>query len=291
MRVGDMTLSHLHIAIVGAGIGGLALARALGLSGARVTVLERAATLGEVGAGLSVWENGLHALEAIGLRGAAEAAGRAWPVYEIHRPGRPAILRDNGALSLRGDVSPLMMHRGALFGLLRDALPPGVAVVPSFALARIEEGRAVATDGRTVAADLIVGADGEGSVVRGHLTDAVPRFRRQVCYRGIVPLRGETAPVPAEVFGTRHHRAGFFPLPGDALYWFALVDGETADMPFEAARDGILALGPLAERFVGATPAGAVIASPIRDMPPVTAVHGHIALIGDAAHPMQPSLG
>jgi len=46
-----------HIAIVGVGIGGLALAHALGSSGFKVSLLEQAESLSEIGAGLSLWEN------------------------------------------------------------------------------------------------------------------------------------------------------------------------------------------------------------------------------------------
>ena len=54
--------------IVGGGIGGLAAAVALRRIGWDVTVLERAREFTEVGAGLSLWPNGLRALELLGVR-------------------------------------------------------------------------------------------------------------------------------------------------------------------------------------------------------------------------------
>ena len=53
--------------IIGGGIGGLASAVALTRRGWQVEVLERAPEFTEVGAGLSIWANGLRALDALGV--------------------------------------------------------------------------------------------------------------------------------------------------------------------------------------------------------------------------------
>lgn len=52
--------------VIGGGIGGLAAAIALHRRGRRVEVLERAAEFTEIGAGISLWPNALHALEVLG---------------------------------------------------------------------------------------------------------------------------------------------------------------------------------------------------------------------------------
>ena len=66
-----MALKNREIAIIGAGIGGLAAATALAQQGARVRVFEQAEGLGEVGAGLQISANGVAVLQALGLRAAA----------------------------------------------------------------------------------------------------------------------------------------------------------------------------------------------------------------------------
>src|SRR6056297_1381829 len=62
-----MSLGGLKTLIIGGGIGGLAAARALALRGADVTVLEQAAEISEVGAGLQISPNGFVVLNALGL--------------------------------------------------------------------------------------------------------------------------------------------------------------------------------------------------------------------------------
>jgi salicylate hydroxylase len=85
---------HLSISVVGGGIGGLAVATALAQSGMQVTVLEQAAQIAEVGAGLQVSPNGLRVLRALGLeerlsqhssQGQAVSLRRAESDYEVAR--------------------------------------------------------------------------------------------------------------------------------------------------------------------------------------------------------------
>lgn len=67
------TSDRPHAVVVGAGIGGLAAAVGLGLRGWRVTVLERAAALEPVGAGIGIAPNALRALDVLGVGEAVRA--------------------------------------------------------------------------------------------------------------------------------------------------------------------------------------------------------------------------
>ena len=62
-----MSLNSPEIIVVGAGLGGLAATLALARAGFRVTVLEQAAELGEVGAGVQISANGARVLHHLGL--------------------------------------------------------------------------------------------------------------------------------------------------------------------------------------------------------------------------------
>src|SRR6056300_1339684 len=58
----------MKVCVIGAGISGLAVARALALKGVDVTVLEQSEEIKEVGAGLQISPNGVRVIEALGLR-------------------------------------------------------------------------------------------------------------------------------------------------------------------------------------------------------------------------------
>ena len=89
-------LKDARIAVIGAGIGGLAVATALARRGARVVVHEQASRISEVGAGLQISPNGAAVLAALGLRGRLLAEGvqsQAVELRDYRRGGR--VLRLN----------------------------------------------------------------------------------------------------------------------------------------------------------------------------------------------------
>jgi len=280
-----------QIAIVGAGIGGLALAHALHKLDFKVTLLEQSPELSEIGSGISIWENGLQALASIGLRKAVEARGLAWPNYEIHRPGKRVILRNNTILSLDGQTAPLMVKRGALFRELLNALPSSIKILTGFKLHNISDSILKAEDSRSLSAELIIGADGAHSVVRRSLSNQTPQFRQQICFRGIASNVADGDWKAAEVYDERDHRFGYFRLPDNQVYWFDITDSEEPRKDFAALRANVKKLSPFIASLIKATPPDSILCHPIEDMTPVTKPHKSITLIGDAAHPMQPSLG
>ena len=75
-----MSLAGQAVTVIGGGVAGLAVARALALRGAHVTLHEQAAEIAEVGAGLQISPNGLCVIDALGLGEALRAVsvkGRA----------------------------------------------------------------------------------------------------------------------------------------------------------------------------------------------------------------------
>jgi phytoene dehydrogenase-like protein len=120
--------------VAGGGIAGLAAAVALAQAGWRVTVLERAAGFGEVGAGLGLTTNGMAAAEALGLGDAVRAAGHRTVTagfqdlagrWVVHVPA-PRDGRDT-ATTIWGQ------HRQRLHAVLYQAATanPGTELVPS----------------------------------------------------------------------------------------------------------------------------------------------------------------
>ena len=217
-----MSLIGRQVTVLGAGVAGLAVARALALRGAAVTVLEQADAIREVGAGLQISPNGAAVLRALGLGAALEAAAvRASCV----------VLKDglDGAGVLRMDLARLrpgqgwyFVHRADLIALLLEGARE--AGVELRLLQKVEavdlEGEmpaVVTAQGARIEAGLMIGADGLHSLLRGALNGKVaPFFTHQVAWRALVP--GDPSD-PAEVevhMGPGKHLVSY-PLRGGTL--------------------------------------------------------------------------
>jgi salicylate hydroxylase len=182
-------IKNLRIAIIGAGYGGAAAAKALSLLGADVKVYEQAPQMGEVGAG-------------IGLRPATMARFRQWGIFDavanvsspsdyfeiLSATGEP-IMKDTWPES--GDEKQTyLIHRRDFIEALLSVLPEGMVKL-GHKLQNIEEkdGRSVLTftNGETTDADLVVGADGIKSTVREQLfSDKGPVFSGEHAYRVVI---------------------------------------------------------------------------------------------------------
>lgn len=192
------------VTVLGAGIAGLAVARALCLRGARVRVLERAPAIGEVGAGIQISPNGGAVLDALGLGPRIEAASLASGavVLREHAAGRQVLRLD---LAGRGRFS--LIHRADLIAVLEEgAREAGATIETGVEVAEVdlEAGRAalVRADGRVERPEgLILGADGLHSRVRAAVLGAAsPTFTGQVAWRATVPVEPGSVPVEAQVF-------------------------------------------------------------------------------------------
>jgi hypothetical protein len=110
----------LKAIVIGAGIGGLATGIALRRSGVDVRVFERVAELTEVGAGISLWANALHALR-LGV-GVVRAAlhGAAAPLLRLPRVAR-RIPRANAFVTRSRQVGVIGQFESPLAIRLRNA--------------------------------------------------------------------------------------------------------------------------------------------------------------------------
>jgi 2-polyprenyl-6-methoxyphenol hydroxylase-like FAD-dependent oxidoreductase len=293
--------------VVGGGIGGLTAAVALRWVGWRVTVLERAARFGEIGAGITLLSNGLRCLDAIGLGDATRGGGM--PVLAIGMrtaAGRwlSRIDGDGTDLDARMGTTTLTIHRAELHRILREALP-AESLIPGVATTGIIGG----ADGGSaevhyrdrdhdavVHADLVVGADGVHSWVRAQRWPDAPA----AVYSGSTNWRAVTTASSAAVTemslswgqGTEF---GVMPLVDGRTYWYAAAnagEGQRNPDELEHLRRRFGAWHEPIPAVLAHTPPQAVLRHDIYRLPKLDSYHrGSVVLLGDAAHAMTPNLG
>ena len=190
--------SSLAVAIVGAGIGGLAAALALVRRSIDVAVYEQAPELRELGAGVQVSANGTRILHALGLKEALEKVQvlPAGKEIRLWNTGQSWKLFDLGMESDERYGFPyITLHRGDLHGVLARALEtakPGTIHLDHRCVGLTQSpdhAELHFADGAAVTAKLVIGADGVHSVVRENLFGAAkPQFCGIVAWRGVVPM-------------------------------------------------------------------------------------------------------
>ena len=201
----------MNICIIGAGLGGLSAALALLQKGFRVTVLEQASALGEIGAGVQLGPNAVGVLYRLGLQTALELVtcetlgkrvrlwntGQTWPLFDL------------GTVSREMYGYPyLTVHRADLHRVLVEAVRAlqADALVLNAKLQSLQVHSAGVelrlADGRVWAADAVIGADGVHSMVRAALFgEDAPRYSGVMAWRGVI----DAAKLPShmrEPYGT-----------------------------------------------------------------------------------------
>ncbi len=290
-----------RITVLGAGIAGLAVARALAMRGASVTVLEQAAAIAEVGAGIQISPNGARVLRALGLGAVLDAAPKAAGVHLLDGPSGRMVTRLDLARQRPSDEYRFVHRADLIAALAAGAREAGVGIRLDARVTsvRLDGAAPVLADGQSgaVASDLLVGADGLHSVVRQALNGrVVPRFSRQTAWRAVIP--GDPSdPLVAEVhMGARKHLVSY-PLRGGTLRNVVAVveQGDWTDESWSKAGDPV----PLRAAFADFSPRVRGWLGRVENpglwglfLHPVAARwHGNGAvIIGDAAHPTLPFL-
>jgi salicylate hydroxylase len=187
-----MDIRNLTIAVVGAGYGGAAAAKALSLLGADVTVYEQAEQIREVGAGIGLRPATMDLFRRLGIFDAIARVSSPSDYFEILTATGDPIMKEAwpGIDDYAVPTRTHLIHRGDFIDALLGVLPEGMVRVGYRLESVTDRGdRSVLTfaNGETVEADLVVGADGIKSAVRRQLfSDQESVFAGEHAYRAVI---------------------------------------------------------------------------------------------------------
>ena len=227
-----------NIIIAGAGLGGLTLALCLARAGFKVTVLEQARVLGEVGAGVQISANGARVLYHLGLADALNAVAFKPERGEMRhwRTGETLGSRPLGKASEEAYGYPYFhLHRADFHGVLAGALEtaaPGAIHLNTKMAGFQQTGDRVQVrteDGRTFTGDILVGCDGIHSTTRSQLFGAdAPTYTGCTAWRATVPVaslpKDHVRPVASNWIGQGGHFVHYYVRRGELVNCVGVIE-------------------------------------------------------------------
>jgi salicylate hydroxylase len=295
----------LRIAVIGGGIGGLAVAVGLHRAGFEVDVYEQAQELVEVGGGIQIAPNAARILYRLGL-------GEGLDRHAVRGINMHQRRWDDGRTLQKAPLNPLCeelygaphltLHRADLQAIIASGLAKERIHLGHRLVGLDDRGDAVEAkfeNGGRAVADILVGADGIHSTVRALLFGAEdPSFSGCVAYRGLVPAdkiidlgldRGSQI-----WLGPGGHLVQYFVSGGRLLNFVGWTEHDTwsrEDWTDRATVERALAAftgwHSQIQRIISAADTCFIWALFDRDPLPRWSV-GRVTLLGDACHPMYP---
>jgi 2-heptyl-3-hydroxy-4(1H)-quinolone synthase len=291
----------LSVLVVGGGIGGLSLARELTRRGLPVTVLEKAARIAPVGAGIIMNPNAMGVLERNGLADALRA--NAWPYLArdtCDRHGRLLARRDYRPLYDAGKLAVgALVHRAHLHDVLYGGVPQAAVRLSSAVtkISQLADGVEATTEGgETFKADVLVGADGIHSPVRRQLFgETAPRYMGYRSHRMVVDNVAGVQDF-IELLG-RGQRIGLVPIAPGRIYIWTTFNSPRQPEPVLRSADAFRALFAqftdrrVVELFAQLRSPEEIITTEVEELSQERWVRGRVALLGDSVHAMTPNIG
>jgi salicylate hydroxylase/6-hydroxynicotinate 3-monooxygenase len=296
---------QLSIAIVGAGIGGLALAATLRRFGMEAQVYEQAQRFAHIGAGIQMMPNSMKVLREIGVEERVRATSfapyahlnRVWDTGEITRElPMPE--------SLYG-APYLCMHRANLHEALVAALPPEIFHLDC-KLVGLDQANGSVTltfaNGSRVSADVVIGADGVHSAVRDAIVGPdAPIHKGRIAYRAVFPaelMNGhDIGPSRTKWWGPDRHIVIYYTTCARSELYFVTSVPESAEWLTPESWSAKGDVHELRAAYEGFHPDVRAVLEACPDChkwailerePLPHWSQGRVVLLGDAAHPMTP---
>jgi 6-hydroxynicotinate 3-monooxygenase len=295
----------LSIAIVGAGMGGLASAAALRRVGIDITVYEQATQFTRLGAGIQIGCNAMKVLRELGLEQRLRRQSfypRSWNNRDW-RTGEVKFDMIFGETAEQKFGAPyLLAHRGDLHAALASAVPDE-CIKLSHKLIDLDETkdgvRLIFANGATAVADAVIGADGVHSAVRNMLFGAAPlNFTGRIAYRTTFPaalLNGKRIDDCTKWWGEDRHIVIYYVKPDRSEVYFVTsqpepdfkIESWSAKGDVKELRRAFEGFDRQVENVLAACPDVHKWALVDRDSLERWA-QGNVTLLGDACHPMTP---
>jgi FAD-dependent urate hydroxylase len=289
----------LRILVIGAGVGGLSVARGLLRDGHDVTVFEQRPQMHAGGGAVTIWSNGATVLEQLGVD-MAGAGQQLSTVRVVTSTGRPLTTLDLTTIVDRLGAPVRMVPRRILLDRVRDSLPTdrirynsrAVAVVSAQNGVRVEFG-----DGSIAEGDVLIGADGMHSMVRDVVGAQQAEPTGWCSWQGLVTLPDCPDKRVALMIVGEHGNLGLWPAGGsDVQWWFDLPwssDFVRPERPIDMIRSKFTGWSDMVDRVLATLTDDDLTHSPyphFRHPIPRVPRDGALTLLGDAAHTMPPTL-
>ncbi len=299
-------MGKLCVAVIGAGMGGLATAAALRRVGIEVTVYEQARHFSRIGAGIQIGCNAMKVLRAFGLEPPLRAAAfypRSWNNKNFDTGEVRFDMIFGEAAEQRYGAPYLLAHRGDLHAALASVVPESDLRL-DHQLTSLEQHadgsvRLRFANGTTAEADGVIGADGVHSVVKDILFGKdEPDFTGRVAYRTVYPaalLNGYQIDDCTKWWGPDRHIVIYYVKPDRSEVYFVTSQPESGSAAeswsamgdVNVLRAAFAGFHPQVQHVLAACPA--VHKRPLLDHDPLPRwSDGNVTLLGDACHPMTP---